>query len=109
MALKDAPLGSGINFFWRCNYINYGRKVLKVVPILDWKPHPCLVVAALDCITIEGGDAWLMLDVSRLVVNINVTILTPPPLNVILTLRNEKVVRKCPLIRCTKFPFTLQN
>ncbi len=46
------------------------RKVLKsykVVPILDWTPCPCLVVAALNCI------AWLMLDVSRLVVNINVT------------------------------------
>ncbi len=66
-------------------------KSYKIVPILDWRPCPCLVVAALDCITIEGGDACLILDVSRLVVNVNVTALTPGPLNVRMTLKNAEV------------------
>ncbi len=34
-ALKDALLGSGINFFWRCNYINYGDECLKFASYED--------------------------------------------------------------------------
>ncbi len=56
--LEDAPLGSGINFFWRCNYIKYDQvRYTQLRYTLFRYTHQILLVSArnVDLWTIPGG------------------------------------------------------